>query len=245
MKHGSTEMDLNRTGIAMAPRLKDAMIAGAESITPTTDGAQEAAALRTEYSREAPAVGTTPPPASAKGVLKKGAKMVTGKQPMVLSDKLGERLAFERTGTRLYESLLVKFDSEGSWDGGPTRAELELIHDQERDHFEMLRETIEQMGDDPTTITPSADIAGVAAEGVLKVVADPRSSLVESLEAVLVAELTDHEGWEVLIRIGDRFGQDDLVQRCRSALREEDEHLRLVREWLSNAHEQQVRGELH
>ncbi len=145
----------------------------------------------------------------------------------------GERLAFERSGTRLYEAILVKFDSEGSWDGGPTGSELRDFYNEERAHFLMLKETIESLGGDPSTITPSADVSGVASEGVVKVVTDPRTSLTESLEALLVAELTDHDGWEMLIHLADGIGEDKLASKFRGALAEEDTHLAKVREWLT------------
>jgi hypothetical protein len=34
--------------------------------------------------------------------------MLGGKEPIVFLDKLGERAAFERSGTRLYETLIAK-----------------------------------------------------------------------------------------------------------------------------------------
>ena len=37
-------------------------------------------------------------------------------------DKIGERLAFERTGTRLYEALVSKHEAFGSFPGGPSGA---------------------------------------------------------------------------------------------------------------------------
>ena len=63
-----------------------------------------------------------PPPTSLKGVAKTAVDMLKGSKPTVFIDKLGERAAFERTGTRLYQGALAKFDVLGSWDGGPTRA---------------------------------------------------------------------------------------------------------------------------
>lgn len=244
MKH-STDMGMNRTGIGMAPRLSADMVKGLEGMRGGSDGGQEMAGLRTDYGKEAPALGSTPPPATLKGAVKTGVDMIKGTKPTVFMDKLGERLAFERTGTRLYEAMLAKFDSDSSWPGGPTRDQILLFHDQERSHFELVREAIESLGGDPTAMTPAADVVGVASEGVLKVVADPRSSLPESMEALLVAELVDHDGWEMLIRLSDYMGHKDLSTRFRSALAEEDEHLRLVREWLNKGLEQDARGELH
>jgi hypothetical protein len=55
----------------------------------------------------------------------KGTSLNGSEEMVLLVDKLGERLAFERSGTRLYETLLSKFDSYGPFEGGPERAELE------------------------------------------------------------------------------------------------------------------------
>ncbi len=112
-----------------------------------------------------------------------------GKDPIIFLDKLGESLAFERTGTRLYEGLLDKFDAEGSWAGGPSRDELIHFHHEELAHFQMLRNAMVDLGGDPTSVTPSADVAGVTSEGVLKVVTDPRTSLSESLDALRASTL--------------------------------------------------------
>ncbi len=76
----------------------------------------------------------------------------------------------------------------------------------------------------------------------MKVITDPRSSLAESMEAILIAELADHDGWEMLIGLTDTLGQDELSSRFRDALKEEDEHLHWVRQWLSNYATEQATG---
>jgi len=142
-------------------------------------------------------------------------------------------MAFERTGTRLYEALLTKFDVHGSWEGGPARRELEHFCGEEAQHFELLRKTIASLGADPTTVTPSADVAAVAGMGLGQVLTDPRTNLAQGLQAILLAELADHDGWEMLIRLSEGIGQKDLATQFRKALQEEDEHLSSVRRWLS------------
>jgi hypothetical protein len=47
-----------------------------------------------------------PPPTSMKGMAKSALQALKGEKATVLIDKLAERLAFERTGTRLYETLI-------------------------------------------------------------------------------------------------------------------------------------------
>ena len=64
-------------------------------------------------------------------------------------DKLGERLAFERSGTRLYEALVSKHNAFGSFAGGPRKGDLEEILQEEFGHFTMLSSTIEQLAGTP------------------------------------------------------------------------------------------------
>ncbi len=242
----ATDLGMNRTGIGMAPRLSEAMIRDAEISIPTSGGdGRQIERLRREYVHNAPPIGSTPPPATVKGAAKAGMQMLKGQRPSVFLDKLGERLAFERTGTRLYEALIAKFDELGSWDQGPTRDELVTFHNEELAHFEMVREAIESLGGDPTVVTPSADVTGVTAMGLLQVITDPRTSLTHSLDALLIAELADNDGWQMLIRLADASGQSALSRRFQQALTDEDRHLRSVRAWLNAEMAQDLKGGPH
>ena len=53
-------------------------------------------------------IGTVPLPGTVKGMAKTSVQKVMGRHPEVLIDALGDRLAFERTGTRLYDAFLGK-----------------------------------------------------------------------------------------------------------------------------------------
>jgi len=159
-----------------------------------------------------------------------------GEQPTLLMDKLGERLAFERTGTRLYEALVSKYDVFGSFDGGPSRGDLEHVLQEEYRHFTMLQSVIEQLGGDPTSVTPSANLQATAAHGVNQVLVDPRTTLLQSLEAILIAELADNACWEALIELAQEAGEDKLVAQFQEALRNEQDHLAKVQTWLAAGH---------
>ena len=148
-------------------------------------------------------------------------------------DKLGERLAFERSGTRLYEALLAKHHIYGSFSGGPTPGDLEHVLKEEYRHFLMLQSIIEQMGGDPTAVTPAADIQGTMPQGIRMVIVDPRTTLLQSLEAILVAELADSTCWETLVELAQRAGEDDLVGSFKQAHLTELEHLQKVRTWVA------------
>lgn len=236
----STDLGMNRTGMDMAAQQGKRMLENVPAATGLQTDGEALRQAHKAYLETSPPIGNTPPLASMKGALKTGIEMLKGHKPTVLVDKLGERLAFERTGVRLYEALLMKLESDGSWPGGPSRETLEEFCEQERRHFEMLHECIESMGGDPTAMTPSADIAGVASEGVVKVITDPRSSLKESLEALLIAELVDHDGWEMLIGIAGGLGENNWVQAFQDAHQEEERHLQTVRNWLTKGLEQEA-----
>ncbi|MGE0081498.1 MAG: ferritin-like domain-containing protein [Thiohalomonadaceae bacterium] len=239
----ASDMGMNRTGIGMAPRLSEEMIRDAETSIPTSGGdGHQIDALRQIYLRDSRPIGTVPPPVTARGAAQAGKHMLQGHRPSVFLDRLGERLAFERTGTRLYEAVIAKLDAVGTWDHGPTREELEAFHGEELAHFEMVREAIEYLGGDPTVVTPSADVSGVTASGVLLVITDPRSSLGHSLQALLVAELADNDAWHMLIRLAEALGQNDLSRRFHQVLLDEDRHLLSVRAWLITEMEQDLKG---
>ena len=87
----------------------------------------------------------------------------------------------------------------------------------------LLAEALEKLGADPTAMTPCADLTGVTGMGLVQVLTDPRTTLTQALDAILIAELTDVDAWAVLI---------DLAERFRQAAAEEEVHLERVRGWV-------------
>jgi len=229
-----TDLGTNRTGVLASPVDSKKTAEGAAS-TPLVDdgGPIDLAMERSSWANDAEPVGSMPLPTSIKGAVKTTIDMVRGHHPTVFLDKLGERLAFERTGVRLYEALLIKLDAAELHEGGPTRAEIEQIRDDELRHFDELRAAMESLGGDPTAMTPCADVAGVAAAGVVKVLADPRTTLSQCLDALLMVELVDNDAWVLLAELADGFGQKEMADRFRVALADEEEHLLLVRRWVN------------
>ncbi|WP_224363599.1 ferritin-like domain-containing protein [Hyalangium versicolor] len=233
MRKSSSEVGLNRTGIQTSPVDSKELIEGARQGLPSSPGTEAGIAeVRIAYAKESDNLGTVPVPATLKGVFTTAKEMLKGNKPTVFIDKLGERLGFERSGVRLYEAALCKFDIHGTWEGGPSREQLERIMFDELAHFNLIREAMEKLGADPTALTPSADLVAVASKGIPAVLVDPRTNLVQCLEVLLVAELTDNAGWELLIELAQGLGQTDLAERFEVALGAEAEHLLLVRRWL-------------
>jgi ferritin-like protein len=156
-----------------------------------------------------------------------------GEAPTLLMDKLGERLAFEHTGARLYEALLSKHRAYGSFEGGPSAEDLMLILTEEYEHADLLSGSIKELGGDPTALTPAANLAMNISAGIPQVLSDPRTNLLQSLEAIVVAELADNECWTALAQLALKAGQDDLAEECGVAIQHERDHLRKVRAWIA------------
>lgn len=246
-----TTLGHNRTGAAMSPAALQAMNEAADDLSPTqiidTSSLQ---IQKMAFNSESEAVGSVPSPSTAKGYLKTGLAKLKGGEPTVLLDKLGERIAFERTGTRLYDALIAKYKAtlESGDDallpappavqaaGAPAETPLETlmgIRAEELAHFKLLTQAVIKMGGDPTSQTPSADVTAVASMGIMQVLNDPRTTLAQSLNAMLTAELTDNAGWEMLIGLADDAGETDLVRGFKVALIDEQRHLQVIKTWLT------------
>ena len=224
----------NLTGLVAAPQRSQEMLTGTEEFPPSSEGsAEDLALVRITYAKEVEPLGSMPPLVHGEGKGKSAAKAVKGEQLLLFMDKLGERLAFERTGTRLYEALVSKHDAFGSFTGGPSREALEHIRQEEYQHFTLLQSVIEQLDGDPTAVTPSANLHATAAHGIQMVIVDPRTTLLQSLEAILIAELADNACWGALIELAQEAGKDTFVQQFQEALGNEQDHLDKLQAWLA------------
>jgi len=239
-----TPLGLNRTGTQTSPLHSAAMLRGADDIAdaiePTEVDAELVnadargdladAQLRESYASQSDGLGSVPLPATLTGVAKSGVALLAGKRPQVLMDKLGERLAFERGGVRLYDALLVKCRAaDDPLDDGEV-ATLQRFRDQEAEHFELVADALESLGGDPTAQTPCADLVGVESMGLVQAMNDPRTSLLQSLHVMLDAELIDNAGWDLLIRLARSAAHETLADRFERAQRQEAIHLDTLRE---------------
>jgi rubrerythrin len=208
----------NRTGILVAPELAQELIEGVNEFSPEPDlDTSAAAAMRAVQIELAVPIGSKPP-ADTPGMV-------------AFLDKLGSRLAFERSGVRLYDALIQKREASAT-KMKPSRADLEHIRNEEFEHMRMLEECMIELGGDPTMVTPAADIGTTMTSGVLKVVIDPRTTIPQCLEAMLAAELIDNDCWGVLTSMARQQGLDEIVPDFEEAVLQEQEHLKNVRTWI-------------
>ncbi len=276
----SAKLGMNRTGLQMAPLHGSSMVDYANDMgsnTPT-DHAEFEQVHRT-YVEEADTVGSVPVPGTFSGMVQAGSAKLMGMRPESLVDKLGERLAFERGGTRLYDAMIMKvmtlqgkangsgngmssgassksragkgstlasqdnpdtdayeaLGTDGNMQASGSRvdlASLQRIRMEEQAHMNLVKEAMEELGADPTAMTPCADVVGVTSMGLIQTISDPRTTVAQSLNALLSAELTDHAGWELLMEVAEELGHDEMAVRFSVAATTEAEHTTLVKEWL-------------
>jgi rubrerythrin len=230
----STQLGMNRTGADMSPIHSKAMVNGQELFKVGPIDPTAMADIRNSYIKLEKPVGSVPLPGTLKGALTSGKKKLTGHNPEVLINKLGERLAFERSGVRLYDALIMKVEADTANEGEGI-VSLDLLRqfrEEENEHFLMVKEVMESIGADPTAQTPDADVAGLASLGIQKVMTEPRTSLSQCLEALLTAEMTDNGAWELLVDLCEEMGLDDTSARFREALDQEEIHLKHIKSWV-------------
>lgn len=239
------QMGVNRTGIQMSPLASKEMTEASDNeLAAAPLSAAQAlplAEMRASNLEAAQPLGSVPLPTTVKGALHTGAALVTGNSPQILVDKLGERLAFERAGARIYDALIAKVraaehaDGHGNGTSMPDLAELEHIRNEEAEHFTMVADAMRQLGADPTAQTPGADLSGVESCGLMQAVTDPRTTVAQSLHAVLIAEMADGNGWEMLIGLARQQNHRDMVRSFTAALQNERRHLQQVQTWFERA----------
>lgn len=238
----TTELGFNRTGALTSPLALHSMQVYADERSPAhppaPDGMPDGkgmAALRSVYVMEADRIGSVPMPGTLTGAFTTAVSKLRGLKPEVLVDKLGERLAFERSGVRLYQALIDKTEALARTEKLPFSADdLREIRDEELDHMHIVASALESLGADSSAQTPSADVASVANSGVMQVMTDPRTTMCQCLEAMLSIELLDDACWSILIRVARESDQEALLPQFERALKRESEHALRVRAWLED-----------
>src|SRR4051794_22011839 len=100
---------MNLTGSKLHPDMTKDMAEATQEFPPSSSGDESRIiAVRAQYMAAVEPIGSIPLPLSPKGVVETVKGTVKGQQPLIFTDRLGERLAFERSGVRLYEAFLGK-----------------------------------------------------------------------------------------------------------------------------------------
>jgi bacterioferritin (cytochrome b1) len=153
------------------------------------------------------------------------------KNPLKVIDLLNERLAFERSGVKLYDTLLSRLRLAGGPALEPLIEQVQHHRDEEKEHEEWLEEQIRALGGDPRTPTEHSVLVQTESEGIERVMMRDQS-IPHDFHALLTAELADNAGWDLLVQVADELGDPDAKKQFKKRLREEEKHLLFVRKTL-------------
>ena len=154
-------------------------------------------------------------------------------------DLLSERLAFERSGVKLYDTLHARLRVAKDPALKALLEQVEHNRDEEQEHVEWLEEQIRALGGDAHTPTERSVLVRAESEGVERVMRRD-DSIPHDFHALLTAELADNAGWDLLVQIADEFGDPAAKKEFKKRLREEEQHLLFVRKTLLELTKQEV-----
>lgn len=229
------KMGSNRTGMDMSPIDGKAMVEGAQKLTGTAPPPRERMVdFRTSAIEESGSIGSVPVPGTFKGALSAGKEKLKGHNPELLINKLGQRLAFERAGTRLYDALIMKCNA--AMDSATAQIvsvdKLRHFRDEEHEHALLVGTVISELGADPTAMTPDANVSALASIGLPKVISEPRTSVLQCLETMQIAELTDNAAWADLRELCLDMGLDEIADKFSKPISQEQVHQEVLTDWI-------------
>lgn len=151
--------------------------------------------------------------------------------PEKIIDVLGERLAYERSGVKLYDAILKKVKASRHTQLKKFSKELEEHREHEVEHAEWCAEQIRSLGGDPDQPTERAQLVHVEAKGLEEVIFGD-GPISQAFHALNTAELGDNGGWALLVGLADQLGDEEMKREAQERLKHEEEHLRLTHKLL-------------
>jgi bacterioferritin (cytochrome b1) len=155
-------------------------------------------------------------------------------------DLLNERLTFERSGVKLYDKILERMRTE------PQVAlmveQMQEHRDEEKEHEEWLEKQIRALGGDARSPSEKSILVRAESQGIEHVI-ERDAQLSHDFHALLVAELADNAGWDLLVQLADEVGDRDAKKEFKKRLHEEEEHLLFVRHAVEQFAKAEVLGE--
>jgi bacterioferritin (cytochrome b1) len=169
-------------------------------------------------------------------------KLIDANREKVL-DLLTARLEFERTGVKLYDNVISRIRSSAGGDYERMLDTLEEHRDEEKEHEEWLEQQIRAAGGDAHGATDMSRLEETESQGIAKVILDGDPQLGHALHALLMAELADNAGWDLLVRIAAEAHDAEARRGFRKRLHEEEQHLLFIRRALTRFERREVLGQ--
>jgi len=155
-------------------------------------------------------------------------------------DLLNERLTFERSGVKLYDKILERMRTD------PQAAlmveQMQENRDEEKEHEEWLEKQIRALGGDARSPSEKSILVRAESQGIEHVI-ERDAQLPHDFHALLIAELADNAGWDLLVQLADEVGDRDAKKEFKKRLHEEEEHLLFVRHAVEQFAKDEVLGE--
>lgn len=158
-------------------------------------------------------------------------------------DVLTERLAFERAGVQLYDSIIAKMEEAPDGEIKKMMPEMQAHREHERQHQAWLEGKIRALGGDPDRDTEYSRLVKRESQGIEDVILDGDGSIPHLFHALLSAELTDNAGWEMLVDLAAEAGDEEARAVFNRYLNEEEDHLELCMRAVEAFQRHEVLGE--
>jgi rubrerythrin len=151
-----------------------------------------------------------------------------------LNELLYQALETELGGVQVYTTALrcaVNEDLKKEW---------EEYLEQTQNHVEIMEQTIEALGLDPTTETPGRNVVRHIGESLVKAMemalesGEPAAAQLVAAECVTHAETKDHLNWELIGEAAKKLKGEEakaLTEAYEEVEEEEDEHLYHTAGW--------------
>lgn len=156
-------------------------------------------------------------------------KLARGNVVQIL-DLLGGRLAFERSGVKLYDTVIEKIERFGQPRFNRLLGQLHHIRDEEKEHEEWLEAQIRALGGSAHETTTMAQLESKESSGIEGIIIDGETRVLHLLHALLAAELADNAGWDLLVKLADAAGDTRAKLGFMKRMEQEMEHLAFIRE---------------
>ena len=154
---------------------------------------------------------------------------------------LEERLTFERTSVKLYDTVIAKMQASVHPGLGVIRPQMMRQREQEKEHVEWLELSIHDLGNVPSVSNEMSELAQRELESIAAVI-EKDEEIQHLFHAMLTAELADDTGWKLLTLLAYEAEDADARRELRRRSREEEEHVIFVRSVMAAFARQEVLG---
>jgi rubrerythrin len=170
-------------------------------------------------------------------------KLIDTNRDKVL-DLLTARVSFERFAVKLYDRVISRVEATGDGDFMRMMDELRKHRNEEKEHEEWLEQQIRRFGGDAHGTTEMSTLEGTESEGIERIILDGDPRLSHAMHALLVAELADNAGWDLLVKLAAEAHDGEAKRAFRKRLYEEVDHLAFLRKVMGRCERREVLGQM-